>query len=403
MKKQSLLDVAKDTEPNKPETCEIKESRDDCCMTYYGKEIETVEELLESAKIDLSIWEVVEQSVNNWEVAGKRRMGQGEAGRWNADQLWKTGLRQIKVKLRRRAPKPIQDAIKDLLKNVKPLATKKPPRAAKSGRHMMEIGLHDVHLAKLCYGVETGTNYDLKIAEKEYRSAIDEMLGRSTGFNVNKITLPVGGDFLHFNSEDKMTANFTPMATSADDRLSKVWRAGCSAMQYAVERCLEVAPVELVYIAGNHDRTSSLYISEWLAAKFDHNKSVSILNGPSHRKYISYGPSLLGYTHGDEVPADRLPQLMATEAPHQWAASRFRSWRTGHWHKRKSTRFNVGDTHGGVEVYVFPSLCGTDSWHYRKGFVGNARMAEVHFWSETDGPVGNFIVHAKEPLVPIVN
>lgn len=406
MKKASLTEQIKgdlEQKQKRPEVCEKIEKADDCSLTYYGVEIKTAEQLLESQGIDLRIWEVVEQRINNWEVTGKRSLGMDKDRRWQGDELWKTGNRQITVKLRRLAPKPIQDAIRGLLKEVVPLSLSRSPKRPKEHRHLMELGLHDIHFAKLCYGVETGTNYDLRIAEEETMSAIDRMIERAAGFNVERIHLPVGSDFCHYNSEEKTTANFTPMATSADDRLTKAFRVMCRVLQYAIEKCLTVAPVDVIYIAGNHDRTIAWFLTEWIAAKFDHTEDVTILNSPTHRKYVAYGPSLLGYTHGDEVPADKLPGLMAQERPDLWAASTFRSWRTGHFHKKKQTRYIAGDTHNGVEVYVFPSLCGTDSWHYRKGFVGNARMAEVHFWSEIDGPAGMFYVHAKEPRVALMN
>ena len=200
-----------------------------------------------------------------------------------------------------------------------------------------------------------------------------------------------------------MTANDTPMATSADDRYHRVFRIVCRCVQYALEALLSVAAVEVVYIAGNHDRTISWHITEWVAAKFFGVEDLNVSNSPTHRKYVAYGPALLGYTHGDELSHDKLPGLMAQEAPELWAASKYRSWRTGHFHKKKSTKYIVGDTHNGVEVYVFPSLCGTDSWHYRKGFVGSARMAEVHFWSNKTGFAGMFPIHAVENRVPLAN
>lgn len=390
----SLIEAAQ-TNPVE-EKLETVESGDSMSMVYHGVKIQTVEELLIDAGVDLRIWEIHRKTINNWEVAGKLKSK-------GAQSLWKTGLRQIKVDLRRKAPKIVQDGITELLKEVRPLASFKVPKRPKQDRNMMEIGIHDAHFAKLCYGVETGTNYDLEIAEAEFRSAIDEMFEKAKWFNVEKIVLPVGSDAMHYNSEEKTTANDTPMATSSDDRITKAFKVVCRSYQYAIEKGLKIAPLDVVYVAGNHDRTIAWFCTEWLAAKFDHSKSVNVLNSPTHRKYIAYGPSLLGYTHGDEVPADRLPGLMAQEVPELWAASKFRSWRTGHFHKKKETRFIVGDTHNGVEVYVFPSLCGTDSWHYRKGFVGNARMAEVHFWSETTGPSAMFHVHAREPRVALGN
>lgn len=390
-------DITEQVTPRELEKCEIVEDGDDCRMAYYGVKIRTVEDLIADAEIDLDIWEIVRKTVNNWEVAGK-------IGDAKNQSLWKTGNRQIKVELKRRAPKPIQDAIRHLMANMKPVKLPKTPKYSDDADlYMMEAGIHDAHFAKLCYAIETGTNYDLKIAEAEFRSAVDEMVRRAKLFKVELIHFPVGSDLFHYNSEDKTTANATPMATSADDRITKVFKVVCRCLEYAITQFLKIAPVDVFYIAGNHDRTIAWFATEWLAAKFDHAEDVSVMNSPTHRKYALYGPSLLGYTHGDEMPHERLAGMMAQERPDLWAQSRFRSFRTGHFHKKKETRFNVGDTHNGVEIYVFPSLGGTDSWHYRKGFVGNSRMAEVHFWSKKNGPAGMFYIHAKEPRVELEN
>lgn len=395
-KKTSLLDVVKQAEADaNPDKCEVKESGDECSLTYYGSKIETVEDLIKSAKIDLSIWEVVEKTVNNWEVAGKRRMGQNADKLWQPDRLWKTGLRQIKVKLRRLAPKPIQDAIAGLLKSVKTLAPRSKPKIADGDTHMVELGIYDHHWGKYAWGKVTGTNWDLDIADREFRQAIDEMIARSASFNVEQFVLPVGNDWFHVNDWLSQTANGTRVE-SVDDRFEKVFRAGCSAMQYAVERCIQIAPLKVVFVPGNHDRHSSWFMIEWLGAIFRDEPLVEIDSSPRSRKYLSYGAALLGYAHGELVPHRELPAMMANEAPQQWAASKFRSWRLGHLHTRRETRYVAGDTINGVEVRIFPSMCGTDQWHYDHGFIGNGRMAECHVWSKSSGPVGHFVVHAKE-------
>lgn len=392
-----LLDKAMEAE-RKPDACEFVDRGDDGLLTYYGTEIKTVDELITHAGIDLAIWQVIETKVNNWEVTGKRSGGQDGSKRWLPETLWKSGNRQISVKLKRLAPKPIQEGIRELLRDVKPLAVKAPPKPRHGERHMLEIGLFDQHMGKLCWGEETGTNYDMRIAEKEFCGAIDAMLARAEGFAVEKILFPIGNDFFHVDDWLSQTANGTRVE-SVDDRFSKVFRIGCRSVQYAIERCLKVAPVEVIWVPGNHDRHTSWFLVEWLAAMFARSKHVEIDNGPRERKYRLYGPSLLGYVHGDEIKMVDLPNLMATEAPDLWAKAKFRSWRLGHWHKRKEMRHTAGDTFNGVEIRIFSSLCGTDGWHYRKGFTGNARMAECHLWSKENGPVGHFVINAQEPSV----
>ncbi len=373
------------------EQVETTDSGDSKSLVYHGKQIRTVTELLEHCEVDLKLWEVAESTINSWEVAGKFKA---------ESRLWKTGLLQIKVKLRRLAPKPIQDGIKLLLKDVRPIATTAPRKIGKGDKQLLEIGLFDHHFGKRAWAQEVGMNYDLKIAEREFEAAISEMLSRVANYPIERILFPLGNDFFHVNDWMGNTANLTRVSdSSTDDRFALVFRTGCRAVQAAIEACLKIAPVHVMYVPGNHDRHTSWFITEWCAAVFRNNKHVTVDSTPGNRKYVEYGPALLGYMHGDEIKHADLPTLMAQERPQMWSRTTFRSWRLGHWHKRKETRYVAGDTFQGVEVKIFPSLCGTDSWHYSHGFIGNARMAECYLWDSKHGPAGNFVVHAKEPIV----
>lgn len=404
MKKQSLVEVAKEAaeEPAAPESCEIKELKDECCLTYHGAQIKTADELLKSANIDLAIWEVVEQTVNNWEVAGKRRMGQDSERRWKADQLWKTGLRQIKVKLRRLAPKPIQEAIRKLMESAPARVPRTKPKISSRDPHMAEISIYDHHWGKYAWGRITGTNWDVKIADTEFRSAIDEMLARTATHNIEHFLFPVGNDWFHVNDWLSQTANGTRVE-STDDRFERVFSAGCEALEYAITRCIQIAPITIKFVPGNHDRHTSWFLVKYLKGIFRNEPLVTIDDAPNSRKYFAYGPSLIGMIHGEMVKHADLPTLMATEVPQLWAESTFRTWRMGHWHTRRETRHTAGDTVNGVELRICPSMCGTDLWHYDHGFIGNNRMAECHLWSKTRGPAGHLIVHAKEPSVALAN
>ena len=389
-------DIADQPEENqrRPESTDIVERSDDLSITYYGSEVKTVDDLIRKQEIDLRLWEIVEKRINNWEVAGKRSQGQDEQKRWKADTIWKTGLRQITIKLKRRAPKPIQDAIKDLLADVKPLKPSKPIKRELPSPHLMEIGIYDHHFGKLCWGEESGTDYDMGIAKSVFDNAIDSMLAYTKMFPVKKIVIPIGNDFFHVNDWLSQTANGTRVE-SVDDRFSKVFRIGVECMQSAVQKSLKQAEsVEVKWVPGNHDRNTSWFLCEVLSAKFKADTRVIFDVSPKERKYLRYGPTLLGWVHGDETKPQDLPSLMAHEAKCDWSETEYHIWHTGHFHKRKETRYTAGDTFHGVEVRVMPSLCGTDQWHYRKGFTGNARMAETWLWSRKTGPVGHFVVNS---------
>jgi hypothetical protein len=393
----SLTEEAEQHEGDKRtngEDLEVRENGNDCDLVYHGRDIRTAEQLLEHAEVDLRLWEVVEQSINKWEVAGKRKHGQNEAGRWNAETLWKTGLLQIKVKLRRRAPKAVQDAIQGLLAGWKPRPFVRPKRVVIDDAYMLDVALHDAHFGKLCWALETGTDYDLKIVEDDYCRAIDDMLVLVAHYGIERIQMVVGSDIFQVDNLLGTTTKGTRV-DSVDERLSKVFDVTFRCVDYGVRRFRSIADVDVFWIPGNHDYTTSWFLCRCLWQEYHDDPHVTVDCSPSPRKYRTYGPTLLGYDHGDECKLDKLPLIMATDVPNLWAQSTYRRWCTGDKHRRAKYKYTGADTHNGVEVFIHPSLSGTDLWHFRKGYVNNIRMAECFLYSKHSGPVGQFTVTAR--------
>ena len=112
-------------------------------------------------------------------------------------------------------------------------------------------------------------------------------------------------------------------------------------------------------------------------------------NAPTLRKYVKYGPTLLGLTHGCDEKHDSLASVMIHERPQEFAEASHREWHLGHLHKRKETKYVAGDTHGGTIVRILPSLSATDAWHFQKGYVKGPKAAEAYLWGSASGYVGH--------------
>jgi hypothetical protein len=371
------------------EEFQVTDAGDTAVVWSVGASVRTVEDALAKAEIDLREWEVVKKTINSWPTSMKVKDADGEKPLrvWN----W-----QIKLELRRRVPKPVAAAVRELLDELrkKPIQHSAVRRIKHRHMHLLEISLYDAHFGKRCWGAETGENYDLEIAKSDYAQAVDDLLARIEGWDVEKVILPIGNDFFHADNWQSTTAHGTHV-DSVDDRFQRVFKVGCRAVEYAVRRAREAADVEVLWIPGNHDPSTSYYLCEWVAAVFAGDKHVQVDNGARSRKYRQYGATLLGYTHGDpvhQVKHGRLPLVMATDEPQAWAATTYRAWRCGHFHKRASFDFTSSDTFNGVRVDILPSISGTDKWHYEHGFVNNVRTAEAWLWSKEQGYVGHFSV-----------
>ena len=137
----------------------------------------------------------------------------------------------------------MQEAMLELIERMKQHAPRLPrvKHAKNRNPHLLEIALFDSHFGKLAWALETGTNYDLRISEQVYLKAVQDLLAKSSHYNIAKIVLPIGQDFFHVNNASNQTANGTPQ--DVDGRLKKVFKVGCEAVVKAVLYCREIAPV----------------------------------------------------------------------------------------------------------------------------------------------------------------
>jgi hypothetical protein len=361
------------------ERYEVNTNGDQMHVHSVAHDVTTVEDALLKGGVDRMVWEVDRFTLNSWEVVG------GEMGR---HPLW-----QVKVWLKRRVAAVYQDVAKELAAEIAKHAPKytRVTRKVTTDPHMLEVSLFDAHFGKLAWEPETGDTYDLKIAEQVYADAVDTLLANSgkLGVEIDKVIYPIGQDFFHVNNREGTTPK-NQNQLDFDTRLHKIFKAGCRAVINSVHRCLDVAPVELLWVPGNHDPDTSWFMFQNVAAAFANHPDVIADDDDSrHRKYVHYGVNLIGFTHGDEEPHKALPTIMMSERPDECAKSTHKEWHLGHFHKRKQTEFLSCDSFGSVTVRVLPSLSGTDGWHYRKGYVGGMRAAEAYLWSKSNGYTGH--------------
>lgn len=382
------------------------ETDDSLSVAYYGEKWLTKDEIIEKLDLDMRIWRVDRIIQKGWEVTGKVPQGQQydeQAGQlaWLPTKLWKSKNRYIAINFVRRAPRLVQKSVLDLLKDVEWPTLPTPVRSS-PGKCVMELSLYDIHLGKYCWARMTDQPYDLPIAVRVFQDAGRDLIEQTSHHEIDKIIIPIGHDFYQVDNWLGATALGT-IVESTDDRFSKVFQAGIHAFRGLINECLKVAPVEILWIPGNHDRSTSYYLCEVLLGYTHENPhvDVDIIDLDSHRsrKYRRFGVTLLGYIHGasKDCPKDRdLPLLMATERPVDWASTIDRAWRLGHLHTKRTSIVPVGDVMNGVRIERIPSLTATDAWHWENGFTGNRRACEAWCWSYMDGLQAQYTSYAKE-------
>lgn len=357
------------------------------------EKIQTAAELLEAAGLDPLIWEPVEFVPKSWQVLVK--LGNKDEGfRAEVHNLWGNA-----GKFRKRVTDSVERAADALAKRVfggglKIGAVRH--RKARKDPHTLILGLVDHHVGKLCWAPETGSDYDLRIAEQLWYAAIEETLNDISS-NVTEIILPVGNDFGHTDGKSLKTTAGTEQGGSHDGRYEKAAGVMESALIHAVRRCLEVAPVYCVHVPGNHDRITSYWLSRCIHWAFQKTKHVSVDVSPKLTKYVQRGRCLWGFAHGDGPKKQSLKDMMTVEVPEDWAkATECREWITGHVHHESKTE-KVGTTEQAGLVYrTLPSLCATDAWHFSNGFSMARQATQSFLYSNEWGLVGTPTISARK-------
>lgn len=255
--------------------------------------------------------------------------------------------------------------------------------------------IFDLHLGKLAWGEETGEDYDIKIAEARFNTALDDLISKCRSHSFERVLFIVGNDV--YNSDKAFPFGQTTAGTAQHDdiRWQKLFRMGIRLMTQAVEKLSHIAHTDVVTVFSNHDYERVFYLGEVLDAVFANHPNVTVDNSPSPRKYYQFGCNLLGLAHGHNEKPEQLPLLMAQEASDKWSATWYREWLLGHLHHKKQLQTQTAKDYNGVKVTYLTSPSSADAWHASRGFKGSIKGAEAFVYDAEEGLVATAIHNIK--------
>lgn len=229
----------------------------------------------------------------------------------------------------------------------------------------------DFHLGLLAWKPETGTNFDLHIAEAMLKDTITKLVAR-TPPSKEAVILNLG-DFLHSDSNLNRTAR-SGNVLDVEGRYAKVLQLGVKLLIWVVQLALQKHEnVELENIPGNHDPQTSLTLSIALDAYFHGNPRVKINTSPSSFWHREFGKVLLTATHGDMIKPEAMPGVIAAYFPEAWGRTEFRYCYLGHVHHSAK---GGGELHG-LTYEVFRTIAAKDNWAYQSGYSSARSMVAI--------------------------
>lgn len=245
--------------------------------------------------------------------------------------------------------------------------------------------LMDVHLAMHAWPDETGAqSYSLKEAAQDMATAaakIDAMTPQSA-----RAVLLIGGDFFHADDETGQTFK-SKNSLDVDSRHWKVLRTGRDVIERRIAALLSRHDELFVRVMrGNHDPHAYFSLSLALESRYREEPRISIEDPARDIFWHEWGRCLISGHHGDNIPPQRLYQLIADQCPF-WSSTYHRYCFVGHGHHREVKDF------GGLSYEMLQPFCPPDAHAARMGYAQRRALHSITF-HKADG----LVVRAQDPI-----
>lgn len=263
--------------------------------------------------------------------------------------------------------------IESLCESVPPAQPIEAPKFADSDLLCL-YPLGDPHFGMQAHAPEVGEDFDLKIAERRTKTAVDYLVDSAPPAKT-AILLNLG-DFFHADDNSGQTRQ-SGNKLDVDGRHHRVLKIGAWTMVHLVHRLLEKHEfVEVYNERGNHDDISALTLQLALSMHFVANPRVKIDESPAYFHFREFGANLLGFTHGDGPKEDMLPAIMAHDEAQAWGRTKHRVFHRGHFHHDRV------DDKVGCTVETHRTLAASDAWHRKSGYRSKSSMKVITYHKE---------------------
>lgn len=271
---------------------------------------------------------------------------------------------------RERQEQIIRETAKAFMEDIKPLPKIKCPKIDTKDL-LTNYCIGDAHLGMLAWHKETGEDFDTDICRKDLLTAITRLIESAP--KSEECLIVQLGDFYHVDNHSNSTPqNGNPL--QVDSRFQKIIRIGIDTLRETIKLALSRHhTVRIRNVAGNHDPTAAITLTEALRGFFHDNPRVIIEDSPKAFWAHKFGKNLIGIAHGHAPKPDRMPGLLAGDYSQWWGETEFKYCWHGHIHNKKGYIFEDM----GVIVESFRTLATNDAWHTEQGYRSGKEMQAI--------------------------
>lgn len=244
-----------------------------------------------------------------------------------------------------------------------------------TGNKLLLIDISDLHMNLQASMFTTGNEYNCEIAEKLFFYVINDVLSRTNTYKFNKIIFTIGGDMLNGDNLSGSTTKGTPQ--SSDIHFFDAYEKVCAMTVKAIDILKDVAQVDVIYVAGNHDLTAGFKLAKFIQAWFRNDEKVNVDVSPLPRKYTVFGKTLFVFAHDGNVKT--LPKTIADEARQYWSFIETTEVFLQHLHTEQ-----VLLEDNNMRIQRLPTISAKSEWAVSKGY-GSKRQCKSFIYDLDDG------------------
>ena len=291
-------------------------------------------------------------------------------------------------------PKPTAEALFDIEEYLekKDFTINKPktvPIQYDEDGEYLEVCLPDLHGGLFSWRNETGEDYDLHIAKQRLEIAMEDVKNRCIGKKLKGIFFVTLGDLLNFDNEEQSTTKRTPQ--QSDGRTAKVHDLILDTLIDAITMLGNIAPVEVVYLPGNHDLITGRMLMVAVKMAFRNDKNIHFDVSPNPLKSRRFGNVMVGWTHGD-MPEKNMGSWLPQMARSDFGECSVVEVHAGHFHKQNTKEksvtvrnYNQTFEDNGVVVRYLPTISSASGWAHQQGYSKTVKTIMSFLWNEQTG------------------
>ena len=320
--------------------------------------------LLKAHGFDINEWELVSSKSNIWNVYSKQDgiqelYSSKIVARPKKQDIDYTRINEWFDRLDRKYSLPVIETSDEYL----------------NGNKCLLVDIADLHLNLQASMFSTGNEYNCEIAEKLFFYVISDILSRVERYKFNKIIFCIGGDMLNGDNLSGSTTKGTPQDSDLlyFDAVEKLYAMTIKAVDILKQK----APVDVIYISGNHDKLSGYKLAKFIDAWYRNDKNVTVDYSPLPRKYVKFGKTLFAFAHDGNIKT--LPRLIADEAREYWSSIDTTEVFLQHLHTEQvlTEEYNM-------RIQRLPTISAKSDWTVNKGF-GSKRQCKTFVFDIDDG------------------